>query len=52
MNIISSPQITFDRSLDEIPFVVLMKNYTKTITPGIQLGKENGLSILLDTEVK
>ena len=46
------PQITFDRALDDVPFVVLMKNFTKTIQPGIQLGKENGLSILLDTEVK
>ncbi len=45
------PQITFDKTLDEVPFVVLMKNFTRNIKPGIQLGKENGLSILLDTEV-
>ena len=45
------PQITFDSRLKEVPFEILMKNYTKTIKPGIQLGKENGLSILLDAEV-
>ena len=28
-----------------------MRNYTQTIKPGIQLGKENGLSILLGAEV-
>jgi hypothetical protein len=28
-----------------------MVNHTKNIKPGIQLGKENGLSILLDAEV-
>ncbi|TRY76559.1 hypothetical protein TCAL_05309 [Tigriopus californicus] len=45
------PQITFNRDLEQIPFALLMKNFTPTIQPGIQLGKENGLSILLDTEV-
>ena len=45
------PQITFDHELEEVPFETLMKNYTKSIKPGIQLGKENGLSILLDAEV-
>ena len=45
------PQITFDKDLEEIPFNELMRNYTKSIKPGIQLGKENGLSILLDAEV-
>ena len=28
-----------------------MKNYSETIGPGIQLGKENGLTLLLDAEV-
>ena len=46
------PQITFDPALKEVPFEILMKNYTETIKPGIQLGKENGLSILLDAEVR
>ena len=41
------PQITFDKALDHVPFAVLMKNFTKNIEPGIQLGKENGLSMLL-----
>ncbi len=45
------PQITFDYELDHVPFEWLMRNYTNTIKPGIQLGKENGLSILLDAEV-
>ena len=45
------PQITFDPDLAEVPFSTLMTNYTKSIQPGIQLGKENGLSILLDAEV-
>ena len=45
------PQITFDRGLEDVPFEILMRNYTQTIKPGIQLGKENGLSILLDAEV-
>ena len=45
------PQITFDPALEGIPFEALMKNHTSGIEPGIQLGKENGLSILLDTEV-
>ena len=45
------PQITFDPELDHVPFEWLMRNYTNTIQPGIQLGKENGLSILLDAEV-
>ena len=46
------PQITFDRSLENVPFENLMKNHTQSIKPGIQLGKENGLSILLDAEVQ
>jgi hypothetical protein len=45
------PQITFDPNLEHIPFETLMINYTKQIKPGIQLGKENGLSVLLDAEV-
>jgi hypothetical protein len=45
------PQITFDPKLERIPLGPLMINYTKGIEPGIQLGKENGLSILLDAEV-
>ena len=45
------PQITFDPDLADVPFSDLMTNYTKSIKPGIQLGKENGLSILLDAEV-
>ena len=28
-----------------------MTNYSSTIGPGIQLGKENGLTLLLDAEV-
>ena len=34
-----------------MPFASLMTNYSKTIGPGIQLGKENGLTLLLDAEV-
>jgi hypothetical protein len=45
-------QITFDPNLEHIPFETLMVNHTKEIKPGIQLGKENGLSILLDAEVR
>jgi len=45
------PQITFDEELQHVPFETLMRNYTQSIKPGIQLGKENGLSILLDAEV-
>ena len=45
------PQITFDEELQHVPFEILMRNYTQSIKPGIQLGKENGLSILLDAEV-
>ncbi len=41
------PQITFNRSLDSLPFASLMTNYSSTIGPGIQLGKENGLTLLL-----
>ena len=41
------PQITFNESLDNIPFQTLMTDYSSTIGPGIQLGKENGLSLLL-----
>ena len=45
------PQITFNDTLDDVPFSDLMKNHTKGIQRGIQLGKENGLSLLLDAEV-
>lgn len=45
------PQISFNDSLNDVPFFTLMQNFTKSIKPGIQLGKKNGLSILLDTEV-
>ena len=45
------PQITFNASLDDLPFASLMTNYSETIGPGIQLGKENGLTLLLDAEV-
>lgn len=45
------PQISFNQSLSQLPFEVLMTNYTRTIKPGIQLGKENGLTLLLDAEV-
>ena len=45
------PQITFDDHLENIPFNGLIRNYSRSIKPWIQLGKENGLSILLDTEV-
>ena len=45
------PQITFDHTLDSLPFASLMTNYSSTIGPGIQLGKENGLTLLLDAEV-
>ncbi len=30
---------------------LLMSNYSRTIEPGIQLGKENGLTLLLDAEI-
>ena len=45
------PQISFNRSLEHLPFETLMTNYSLTISPGIQLGKENGLTLLLDAEV-
>ncbi|TRY76324.1 hypothetical protein TCAL_15908 [Tigriopus californicus] len=45
------PQISFNQTLSQLPFEVLMTNYTRTIKPGIQLGKENGLTLLLDAEV-
>ncbi|CAB4055949.1 unnamed protein product [Lepeophtheirus salmonis] len=38
------PQISFNKSLIDIPFDTLMRNFTKDIRPGIQLGKENGLN--------
>ena len=41
------PQITFNASLDNVPFQTLMTDYSSTIGPGIQLGKENGLTLLL-----
>ena len=28
-----------------------MKNFSNTISPGIMLGKENGLTLMLDAEV-
>jgi hypothetical protein len=45
------PQITFNKSLDDLSFASLMTNYSSSIQPRIQLGKENGLSLLLDAEV-
>ena len=45
------PQITFNESLDHLSFQSLMQNYSSTVGPGIQLGKENGLTLLLDAEV-
>ena len=35
----------------QLPFETLMMNYSNSIQPGIQLGKENGLTLLLDAEV-
>ncbi|CAB4060794.1 ASICN [Lepeophtheirus salmonis] len=34
-----------------VPFNDLIQNYSRIITPGIRLGKENGLSFLVDAEV-
>nr|XP_040563668.1 uncharacterized protein LOC121113868 [Lepeophtheirus salmonis] len=45
------PQITFNSSLEGVPFNDLIQNYSRIITPGIRLGKENGLSFLVDAEV-
>ena len=45
------PQVTFNDDLEEVPFADLMKLNTKNIKKGINLGKENGLSLLLDAEV-
>ena len=45
------PQITFNDDLEEVPFADLMKLNTMNIKKGINLGKENGLSLLLDAEV-
>ena len=45
------PQITFDNDLEKVPFADLMQQNTKNIVKGINLGKENGLSLLLDAEV-
>ena len=45
------PQITFDDKLEKEPFSTLMQENTKNIKKGINLGKENGLSLLLDAEV-
>lgn len=45
------PQITFDDKLEKEPFSTLMQDNTKNIKKGINLGKENGLSLLLDAEV-
>ena len=44
------PQITFDKNLQNVPFESLMKDHSHKIQRGIQLGKENGLSLLLDAE--
>merc|ERR1719414_1063900 len=45
------PQITFNDELEKEPFSTLMQDNTKNIKKGINLGKENGLSLLLDAEV-
>ena len=45
------PQISFNKSLEDVPFADLMKHHTQHIPKGIHLGKENGLSLLLDAEV-
>jgi len=45
------PQISFDAELETMPFETLMTNFSRNIKPGIQLGKENGLTLLLDAEV-
>ena len=45
------PQITFDDKLEHVPFADLMQQNTENIMKGINLGKENGLSLLLDAEV-
>lgn len=39
------------RSLEDLPFATLMWQHTRSIPTGIQLGKENGLTLLLDAEV-
>ena len=44
------PQITFKESLNDVPFSDLMTENSAQIKRGIQLGKENGLSLLLDAE--
>ena len=46
------PQISFNHTLKDLPFETLMTNFSRTIEPGIQLGKENGLTLLLDAEVE
>ena len=45
------PQITFDQKLENETFEKLMLSHTAQIPRGIHLGKENGLSLLLDAEV-
>ena len=45
------PQITFDKKLQNLSFEALMTNHSLAIGPGIQLGKENGLTLLMDAEV-
>ena len=45
------PQITFDHKLENETFEKLMLSHTAQIPRGIHLGKENGLSLLLDAEV-
>ena len=44
-------QISFNKSLFDLPFETVMKDYSNTIEPGIMLGKENGLTLMLDAEV-
>ena len=44
-------QISFNKSLFDLPFETVMKDYSNTIQPGIMLGKENGLTLMLDAEV-
>lgn len=48
--ILSILEISSFRSLEHLAFDPKMRQYTRTIAPGVQLGKENGLSLLLDAE--
>ena len=48
---IIKPQLNFDRSLDHLPFWrKLFGEENINIKPGSEVGKANGLSILLDAE--